>query len=85
VALRHPSQHVGLHRFFQGATWLWAGIFALSTIGMSVLMAVETTKVFLLLTTAVTIGGTVAGIALSAFWFVHVLRRFGLKVQFAAS
>jgi hypothetical protein len=41
--------------------------------------------VFLLLTTAVTIGGTVAGIALSAFWFVHVLRRFGLKVQFAAS
>jgi hypothetical protein len=83
--LRHPSHHAGLHKFFQGATWLWAGIFALSTIGMSVLMVLETTKVFLLLTTAVTIGGTVAGIALSAFWFVHVLRRFGLKVQFAAS
>jgi len=83
VALRHPSHHVGLHKFFQGATWLWAGIFALSTIGMSVLLAVESTKVFLLLTTAVTIGGVVAGTALSALWFVRVLRRFGLKVRFS--
>src|ERR1700722_18389707 len=85
VALRHPSQHAGLHKFFQGATWLWAGIFALSTIGMSILMEVETTKVFLLLTTAVTIGGVVAGSALSALWFARVLHRFGLKVRFAAS
>jgi hypothetical protein len=83
VALRHPSHHAGLHKFFQGATWLWAGIFALSTIGMTVMLMVETTKVFLLLTTAVTIGGTIAGIALSAWWFVRVLRRFGLKVRFS--
>jgi hypothetical protein len=83
VALRHPSHHPGLHKFFQGATWLWAGIFALSTIGMSVLMAVETAKVFLLLTTAVTIGGIIAGTALSALWFIRVLRRFGLQVRFA--
>ncbi len=83
VALRHPSHHPGLHRFFQGATWLWAGIFALSTIGMSILMAVETAKVFLLLTTAVTIGGVIAGTALSALWFIRVLRRWGLKVRFA--
>jgi hypothetical protein len=28
VALRQPAnRHPGLHRFFQGATWLWAGIF----------------------------------------------------------
>lgn len=85
VALRHPSHHAGLHKFFQGATWLWAGIFALSTIGMCVLMEVETAKVFLLLTTAVTIGGVVAGTALSALWFVRVLHRFGLKVRFSAS
>jgi hypothetical protein len=85
VALRHPSQHAGLHKFFQGATWLWAGIFALSTIGMLILMEVETTKVFLLLTTAVTVGGVVAGSALSALWFARVLHRFGLKVRFAAS
>ena len=83
VALRHPSHHAGLHKFFQGATWLWAGIFFLTTIGMSILMATETAKVFLLLTTAVTIGGVIAGTALSALWFVRVLRRFGLKVRFA--
>ena len=85
VALRHPSHHAGLHRFFQGATWLWAGIFALSTVGMSVLMAVEPAKVFLLLTTAVTVGGVVAGTALSSLWFIRVLRRFGLQVRFSAS
>ncbi len=84
VALRQPSaHHPGLHRFFQGATWLWAGIFAVSTIGLAVLMAVESVKVFLLLTTIVTIGGTVAGTFLSALWFVRVLRRFGLRVRFA--
>ncbi|MGH3304084.1 MAG: hypothetical protein ACRDOK_20880, partial [Streptosporangiaceae bacterium] len=62
VALRQPSSHhPGLHRFFQGATWLWAGIFFVSTVGLAVPMAFETVKVFLLLTTAVTIGGVVAG------------------------
>src|ERR1700677_475708 len=86
VALRQPpAHHAGLHRFFQGATWLWAGIFAASTVGLAVLMALESVKVFLLLTTAVTIGGTVAGTFLSAFWFFRVLRRFGLRVRFAAS
>jgi hypothetical protein len=83
VALRHPSHHAGLHRFFQGATWLWAGIFAASTVGLAVLMAFEPVRVFLLLTTAVTIGGTVAGTCLSAVWFFRVLRRFGLRVRFA--
>ncbi len=56
VALRHPSHHPGLHRFFQGATWLWAGIFALSTAGLAAAMALEPVKVFLLLTTVVTVG-----------------------------
>src|SRR5712671_2832307 len=73
VALRQPSaHHPGLHRFLQGATWLWAGIFFVTTVGLAVL-----------LTTAVTIGGTVAGTFLSALWFVRVLRRFGLRVRFA--
>src|SRR5579862_4385194 len=83
VALRHPSHHAGLHRFFQGATWLWAGIFAVSTIGLAAAMALEPVKVFLLLTTAVTIGGVVAGTCLSAVWFFRVLRRFGLRIRFA--
>ena len=85
VALRHPSHHPGLHRFFQGATWLWAGIFAVSTAGLAAAMALEPVKVFLLLTTAVTIGGVIAGTFLSALWFVRVLRRFGLRVRFAQS
>jgi hypothetical protein len=84
VALRQPSaHHPGLHRFFQGATWLWAGIFAVSTVGLGVLMACEPVKVFLLLTTAVTIGGTAAGTVASAFWFFRVLHRTGLRVRFA--
>ena len=84
VALRQPSSHhAGLHRFFQGATWLWAGIFAVSTAGLAAAMELESVKVFLLLTTAVTVGGVVAGTFLSAFWFFRVLRRFGLRVRFA--
>jgi hypothetical protein len=84
VALRQPSSHhPGLHRFFQGATWLWAGIFAGSTIGLAVAMALEPTKVFMLLTTVVTVGGIIAGTGASALWFFRVLRRHGLRVRFA--
>jgi hypothetical protein len=84
VALRQPSSHhPGLHRFFQGATWLWAAIFAVSTVGLAALMATQPVKVFLLLTTAVTIGGVVAGTAASVLWFIRVLRRSGLRVRFA--
>jgi hypothetical protein len=83
VALRKPAaRHHGLERFFRGATWLWAGIFAASAIGLAVLMAVEPEKLFLLLTTAVTIGGVIAGSFLSALWFKRVLSRCGLRVRF---
>jgi hypothetical protein len=84
VALRHPSQHPGLHRFFQGATWLWAGIFAVSTLGLAAAMALEPVKIFMLLTTAVTIGGVIAGTGASVLWFARVLRRHGLRLRFAA-
>ncbi len=84
VALRPPpSPHPGLDRFFQGATWLWAGIFAVSTAGLAAAVAIEPATVFLLLTTAVTIGGVVAGTILSALWFIRVLRRSGLRVRFS--
>lgn len=84
VALRQPSaQHPGLDRFFRDATWLWAGIFAASTVGLAVLMAIEPTSVFLMLTTAVTIGGVVGGSILSTLWFIRAMRRFGLRVRFA--
>ena len=80
VALR---QHPGLHVFFRDATWIWAGIFAASTVGMAVLLAIEPARVFLLLATAVTVGGVVVGIALSVLWFVRTLRRLGLRVRLA--
>lgn len=84
VALRQPSsRNPGLDRFFRGATWLWAGIFAVSAIGLAAGMVVEPATVFLVLSTAVTVGGVIAGTFLSALWFVRVLRRSGLRVRFA--
>jgi hypothetical protein len=83
VALRHPTAvHPGLDRFFRGVTWLWAGIFAASTIGLAALLAVEPATVFLLLTTVVTVAGIAAGTVASVFWFIRMLRRCGLRVQF---
>lgn len=84
VALRQPAvRHPGLHRFFQRATWLWAGIFLLLTAALAVLMVTEPASVFLLLTTAVTVALVVAGTGASALWFLSVLRRLGLRLSFA--
>src|SRR3984957_15022673 len=84
VALRQPAtHHPGLHRFFQGATWLWAGIFLLLTAGLAVLMVTEPTKTFLMLSTATTAALVVAGTGASTLWFLSVLRRLGLRLRFA--
>jgi hypothetical protein len=81
--LRLPSRPVpGLDRFFRGATWLWAGIFAVSAVALAALMAVEPYTMVLLLATVITVFGTGAGALISALWFVRVLRRFGLRVRF---
>ena len=84
VALRQPGHHhPGLHRFFQGATWLWTGIFFLLTAGLGVLMVTEPTRLFIMLSTALTIALVVVGVGVSALWFRSVLRRFGLGLRFA--
>jgi hypothetical protein len=84
VALRQPAIHYpGVHRFFQGATWLWAGIFLLLAAGLAVLMVTEPTKVFLTLSTAATVALVIAGTAASTVWFLQVLRRLGLRLRFA--
>lgn len=84
VALRQPAtRHPGLHRFFQGATWLWAGIFLLLTVGPVVLMFTEPAGVFLMFSTVATIALVVAGTGASAVWFLSVLRRLGLRLRFA--
>jgi hypothetical protein len=86
VALRQPADHhPGLHRFFQGATWLWAGIFLLLTAGLAVLMVTEPASMFMMLSTAATIGLVAAGTAASALWFFSVLRGLGLRLRFAST
>jgi hypothetical protein len=83
VALRRPSAaHPGLDRFFRGVTWLWAGIFAASTVGLVILLAVEPVPVFLLFTTVVTVAGVAAGTVASVLWFIRMLRRCDLRVRF---
>jgi hypothetical protein len=84
VALRQPAtRHPGLHRFFQGATWLWAGIFLLLTAGLAVLMWTEPASTFLTLSTAATVVFVLAGAGASTLWFLPVLRRLGLRLRFA--
>jgi len=84
IALRQPStHHPGLHRFFQGATWLWAGIFLLLTAGLAVLMVTEPASLFLMLSTVATATLVVAGTGASTLWFLPVLRRLGLRLRFA--
>ena len=84
VALRQPAtHHPGLHRFFQGATWLWAGIFLLLTAALAVLMFAEPASVFLTISTVATVTLVAAGTGVSTLWFLSVLRRLGLRLRFA--
>ena len=83
VSLKQP--HPSLHRFFQGATWLWAGLFLLATLGLGVMMITEPYQLFLLLSTLVTVGLTVVGAGICALWFFAVIRRLGLRMTFTAS
>jgi hypothetical protein len=83
VALKQP--HPGLHRFFQGATWLWAGVFLLLTLGLAVMMETEPFKLFMLLSSVVTIGLTAVGAGICVLWFLAVIRRLGLRLRFTAA
>jgi hypothetical protein len=83
VGLRRPSaRNPGLDRFFQGATWLWAAIFAASAGWLAAALALDPASVVLKLAAAITIGGVAVGAFLSILWFVGVLRRFDLHVRF---
>jgi hypothetical protein len=84
VALRQPAtEQPGLLRFFQRATWLWAGIFLLLTASLAVLMVTEPAAVFLMLSTVATAALVVAGTGASTLWFLSVLRKLGLRLRFA--
>jgi hypothetical protein len=84
IGLRQPpTRQPGLHRFFQHATWLWAGIFLLLAASLGVLLATEHTATFLALSSVATVTLVVAGTGASALWFRSVLRRLGLRLRFA--
>ncbi len=84
VGLRQPSSRpAGLQRFFQGATWLWAAIFAASAASLAAALAVAPASVVLGLVTVVTIGGVAVGVFLSVLWFLRVIRRCDLGIRFA--
>ncbi len=84
VALKQPeAAPPGLHRFFQGATWFWAGLFLLLTLGMAVMMVTEPFKLFMLVSTAATIALMLVGAAVCVIWFLAVLRRLGLRLMFS--
>ena len=83
VALKQP--HPGLHRFFQGATWLWAGLFLLLTLGLAVMMETEPFKLFMLLSSVVTVALTTVGAGICVLWFLAVIRRLGLRLRFTAA
>jgi hypothetical protein len=86
VALKQPeAHHPGLHRFFQGATWFWAALFLILTLGMSVMMVTEPFKLFMLVSSAYTIGLTLFGAAVCVVWFLAVLRRLGIRLRFSAA
>jgi hypothetical protein len=86
VGLRQPATHYpGLHRFFQGGTWLWAGIFMALAAVLAGLMLTQPLPAFLTLSTVATIGLILAGAGVSVIWLRFVLRRVGLKVRFAVA
>jgi hypothetical protein len=85
VALKETDHHPGLHRFYQGATWFWSALFLLLTLGLAVMMVTEPYKLFMLLSTAVTIVLTALGAAICAIWFRAVLRRWGLHIRFSGA
>ena len=86
VGLRQTAaHHPGLHRFFQGGSWLWSGVFGLTAAFLAVLMVSVPADVFLKLSTVATIGLIVAGAGVSVLWLGLVLRRQKLTFGFAAA
>jgi uncharacterized membrane protein len=84
ISLRQPSiRQPCLHRFFQGATWLWAGVFLLLAACMGVLLATQPTATFVLFSAVATVTLIVLGVAASIMWLRTVLRRHQLTVRFA--
>lgn len=85
ASLRHDRvTSPGLQRFFQGNTWLWAGVFAVLAATFAVLIATEPVQTFLVMSTIATVAAVGTGIAVSLLWFRAVLKRHSLRFRVAA-
>jgi hypothetical protein len=84
ISLKQPTvRQACLHRFFQGATWLWAAVFLVLGGCMGALLATQTTATFLVYSVVATAALIVLGIIASTLWLRAVLRRHQLGVRFA--
>jgi hypothetical protein len=52
---------------------------------MAVMMVTEPFRLFMLLSSAVTVGLTVVGAAVCVVWFLAVVRRLGLRLRFSGA
>lgn len=72
-----------LHRFFQDATLLWAGIFLVLAATLGALLVTIPTSTYVLVWLITTVALLAAGAGASVLWLRAVLRRCGIKVSFA--
>jgi hypothetical protein len=71
-----------LHRYFQQVTMLWAGVFLVLAICLSVLLAVVSTTTYIPIWAAITIVLIVAGVGVSTVWLRLELRKQGIGLCF---
>jgi hypothetical protein len=77
------TQQPRLHNFFQRITVLWAGIFLLLAITLTVLLLTVPTATYVLVWAVTTVTLIAAGVGASALWLRSVLRRLGIGMRFA--
>jgi hypothetical protein len=85
IGLRCPPCHrQGMHRFFQGVTMLWAGVFLLLAVSLGALLATIPVDVYVPVWAATTIALIAAGIGVSVWWLRSAVRRLGTGFRFVS-
>ena len=83
IGLRYSiTQQPRLHGFFQRVTVLWAGIFLLLAIILTMLLVTVPTATYVLVWAVTTVALIAAGVGVSALWLRSVLRRLGIGLCF---
>jgi hypothetical protein len=83
IGLRCPPVHQPrLHRFFQRATLLWAGVFLLLAVTLGVLLATVPVAIYVPVWAATTVTLIAAGIGVSVVWLRAELRRLSIGFRF---